>query len=96
MNYIITGTAGKRQGKIEDELTATTIVKYQSLLQKEFSVGGLQDPGYGVGYKFTAETGSFIQILHVNGNHWICVSNMMSKKGIANYICMCYIILLTI
>ena len=23
----------------------------------------------------------FVQILHVNSNHWVCVSNMMSKKG---------------
>ena len=50
-------------------------------MQKEFSVGGLQDPGYGIGYKFTMQKEPFVQILHVNGNHWVCVSNMMSKKG---------------
>ena len=78
--YCFAGT-GKKQVKIEKELTATTIVKYQKLLQREFSVGGLQDPGYGIGSKFTVQRGPFIQILHVDGNHWICVSNMMSKKG---------------
>ena len=76
--------ADKKQGKVEDQLTATTISKYQSLLRKEFSIGGLQDPGYGIGYKFATQSGPFVQILHVNGNHWICVSNMMSKKGM-NY-----------
>ena len=64
-----TQTLGKRQDKIEQELTATTIVKYQTLLQREFSVGGLQDPGYGIGYKFTAQSGLFVQIMHVNNNH---------------------------
>ena len=86
-SYIISYTqhicTGKKQEK-DEELTATTIAKYQSLLRREFSVGGLQDPGYGIGYKFTAQNGSFVQILHVNNNHWICVSNIMSKKGI-NY-----------
>ena len=26
------------------------------------------------------QKGPFVQILHVNGNHWICVSNIMSKQ----------------
>ena len=78
--YCFAGT-GKKQVETEKELTATTIVKYQKLLQREFSVGGLQDPGYGIGCKFTMQKGPFVQILHINGNHWICVSNIMSKKG---------------
>ena len=73
-------------------------MKYQKLLQSKYSVGGLQDPGYGIGCKFTMQKGPFIQILHVNGNHWICVSNMMSKKGmncVDNIINHYYIILIT-
>ena len=57
------------------------------MLRREFSVGGLQDPGYGIGYKFSAQTGLFVQIMHVNKNHWICVSNIMAtKKGMINWL----------
>ena len=63
------------------ELTSSIIVAYQRLLKKQFAIGGLEDPAYGKEYEFSTQRGHFIQVLHVNGNHWICASNVLATPG---------------
>ena len=70
-----------------DELTGAIIAHYQYLLKCQYNaVGGLEDPAYGMEYDFSTQRGSFIQVLHVNFNHWIVVSNTVSKQGMQ---CIC-------
>ena len=64
------------------QLTSSIIACYQLLLKQKYNVGGLEDPVYGVQYEFSTQRGPFVQVLHVNQNHWIVISNMNSKPGI--------------
>ena len=69
-----------------EELTATIIARYQGLLKGEYNgVGGLEDPAYGIEYDFSTQRGSFVQVLHVNGNHWIVASNLNAGAGTWEY-----------
>lgn len=69
-----------------EELTATVIARYQGLLKHEYtSVGGLEDPAYGIEYDFSTQRGSFVQVLHVNSNHWIVASNVNARAGTWEY-----------
>ena len=64
------------------ELTSTVIARYQHLLKCTYNaVGGLEDPAYGSEYSFSTQRGIFVQVLHVDGNHWIVASNVWSKQG---------------
>ena len=72
-----------------EELTCTFIIRYQLLLRDQFAIGGLEDPAYGKEYNFSTQRGRFVQILHVNGNHWITVSNINCRSGITNLLCIC-------
>ena len=67
-------------------LNAHLIIAGQRLLKLHFpNVGGLQDvtkQGSRHSISFEKETGEFIQILHCNRNHWICISNVGCKPGI--------------
>ena len=67
-------------------LNAHLIIAGQRLLELYFpNVGGLQDvtkQGSRHFISFEKETGEFIQILHCNRNHWICISNVGCKPGI--------------
>ena len=65
-----------------EELTCTFIIRYQLLLRDRFAIGGLEDPAYGKEYNFSTQRGRFVQILHVNCNHWITVSNINCRSGI--------------
>jgi hypothetical protein len=50
------------------------------LKQKYPSIQGLESPSnyrYNYNPKFT---GFFVQVVHVNGNHWICISNYGCKQ----------------
>lgn len=66
------------------QLTSTIIARYQHLLKSKYNVGGLEDPVYGLQYEFSTQRGHFVQVLHVNQDHWIVVSNMNSKQGMEN------------
>ena len=63
----------------------------QQLLKKEapVDVGGFQSPQYGTNLKFKPLCGKkFIQILNINGNHWITVSNIHQEVAERNTIYM--------
>lgn len=50
------------------------------LLKKAFpSISGLQHTILQQNMSFDIPTGKFVQFLHVNGNHWITISNMNQK-----------------
>ena len=51
----------------------------QSLLKKQFGIcGGLQSTQYGhnLSFKVLPLNSKYVQILHVNNNHWVMVSNI--------------------
>lgn len=54
----------------------------QQLLKKENPyVGGLQDPVLQMAHSFEIEGGEFVQILHMNNNHWITISSIGCSPG---------------
>lgn len=64
-------------------LNARLINAGQKLLRVRFpNVGGLQDVTKQDTLSFEKEEGEFVQILHCNENHWICVSNVGCKPGV--------------
>ena len=44
-------------------------------------VGGLLDTGLGVYNQFPIERGEFVQILHIDGNHWVTISTVGLSPG---------------
>ena len=69
-----------------EELTATIIARYQGLLKGKYnSVGGSEEPAYGIEYDFSTQRGRFVQVLHVNSNHWIVASNLNAGAGTWEY-----------
>ena len=57
------------------------------LLRDTFpSQSGLQDPA-PIYYKleWNSEQKNFVQVLFVNGNHWVCVSDMFAEEGVDVY-----------
>ena len=90
--YIYDGSAIILIGTLDDrdlaplysggQLTSTIIACYQHLLKGKYNaIGGLEDPAYGLEYDFFTQRGFFVQMLHVNGDHWIVASNMNCKPG---------------
>lgn len=67
----------KKENWLEDEHMEIT----NQLLRKQFpNLAGLQPPGYGQDFSFPIiEDCSFIQILHVQGNHWVTVAGSSSS-----------------
>lgn len=64
------------------QLTSTIVACYQQLLKDKYNaIGGLEDPAYGLECDFSTQRGFFVQVLHVNGDHWIVASNMNCKPG---------------
>ena len=62
-----------------DWINDNIIYAAQKLLRKEFpDIEGLKSPllGTSLAFKCIPHNSKYIQILHVNGNHWICVSNI--------------------
>ena len=58
-------------------LTDRTINIAQSLLKRQYpEIGGLQSCLLGQTLAFDVEKGKFVQILFVNKNHWITISNI--------------------
>ena len=57
----------------------------ETLLQNiNTAVKGFQSPTLGPGGQFEIIVGDFIQILHVNGNHWVFVSSINCQPGYVN------------
>ena len=44
-------------------------------------ISGFQRPTLGLSWQFAAIVGNFIQILHVNSNHWVFVSSVGCVLG---------------
>ena len=58
-------------------LTDIHILQAQYLLQQQFpSVGGLQEPLRSIGRQWKVMPQRGVQLLHVNNNHWVCLSTM--------------------
>ena len=36
--------------------------------------------------QFSVESGEFVQVLHVFGNHWVAISTVGCKKGDINWL----------
>ena len=50
----------------------------QELIKREYKdTDGLQDP---VLWRFATVDGKFVQVLHVNNNHWICVAGSKNNE----------------
>ena len=54
------------------------------LRTKNSKIGGLQDPILGQANQWQHPSGEFIQFLHVNGSHWLTISNIGEPKGVVN------------
>ena len=53
------------------------MLKANNILKKDYpSVNGLQDTLLQQNFWWDIPTSEFVQILHVNGNHWITISNI--------------------
>ena len=59
----------------KDHLTST---------QKNPDVDGLQDPVLGQRNQWVLRKSNFVQFPHINGNHWIAISNIGDKRGTVN------------
>ena len=58
-------------------LTGDIIQQAQVLLQKENSaIEGFQRPTLGPARDFNVVSGEFVQILHTESDHWVCVSSI--------------------
>ena len=47
-------------------------------------IGGLQEPILDQKNQWQHPTGVFVQFLHVNGNHWVTISNIGEPKGVVS------------
>lgn len=70
-------------------LTDEHINHAQSLLKEQFpDVCGLQDTlifqAAEYGGMVGSPEGQFIQILHINGNHWVCLTSIGCEPGKVN------------
>ena len=59
------------------------IIHEAHIMLKRISKGiqGFQRPTLGSVRQFDIMTGPFIQIIHINNNHWVCFSNINSPPG---------------
>ena len=54
----------------------------QTLLKRQYpDVGALQNTHLGRDLTSEIELGTFVQILHVHGNHWTTISNMFCMSN---------------
>lgn len=54
----------------------------QTLLsQIDKNIKGFQRPTLGAARQFDVMTGDFIQILHINNNHWVCMTSIDCAQG---------------
>ena len=53
------------------------MLKANNILKKDYpNVKGLQDTLLQQNFSWDIPTSEFVQVLHVNGNHWITISNI--------------------
>ena len=58
-------------------LTDEHMLKANNVLKKDYpSVDGLQDTLLQQNFSWDIPSSEFVQVLHVNGNHWITISNI--------------------
>ena len=63
-------------------LTDKHINAARSLLKEQFPLQqGLQDTILLQHGKYDSGINCLVQVIHINGNHWVCVSNKFSPKG---------------
>ena len=60
----------------EEWLDDGIITAAQNILKQQFTIRGLQAPMLGEELRMEVQPGEFLQIMCVNGNHWICVSTI--------------------
>ena len=71
--------------KKNEWLTDKEMAVASQILSKERpDVGGLQDPVLGQKNQWNHPCEKFVQFLHVNGNHWITISNIGEEKCVVN------------
>ena len=67
-------------------LNDALINKAQTLLHEQFpGVGGLEDTTLGPIFMFSVQKGEFVQVLHDENIHWVCISNIGCKEQEINY-----------
>ena len=54
----------------------------QMLIKQKYDAKGLQDVMLSRTLSFSPEHGKFIQLIHSNENHWVCVSNIGCKSQV--------------
>ena len=52
------------------------------LIKQKYDAKGLQDVMLSRTLLFSPEHGKFIQLIHSNENHWVCVSNIGCKSQV--------------
>ena len=66
-------------------LDCTIIQEAQILLKKiNTNIEGFQRPTLGPAKQFHVMTAELIQLLHVNGNHWVCMTSIGCTPGDVN------------
>ena len=62
------------------------IIHNAHIILKRISKGiqGFRGPPLGSVRQFDITTGPFIQLVHINGNHWLCFSSINSPPGYAD------------
>ena len=78
-------TASQRHTLESNEWLDDVLMKLgQNLLRKHRKMDGLQSVLLGQKIAFVPQFEEFVQILHVNGNHWITVSTIGCKPATIN------------
>ena len=58
-------------------LTDEYMLKAHNVLKKDYpSIDGLQDTLLKQNFSLDIPSSEFVQVLHINGNHWITISNI--------------------
>jgi hypothetical protein len=71
----------------QEWLTDEIIAAAQFLMRRQYpSIGGLCPPAeYSTGTPYQFPSSNFVQILHISGNHWIALSDIMTGEFVGVY-----------
>ena len=62
-------------------LNDALINKAQTLLHEQFpGVGGLEDTTLGPIFMFSVQKGEFVQVLHDENIHWVCIQILVANS----------------
>lgn len=65
-----------------DDLSVTAV---QNMLRQKYpAIGGLQPPSLAQKFAMEPQTGKFVQVLNVSGNHWITISTIGCEASTLN------------